>query len=50
MENRSYFQELHEFRILLNKVVIPFEQFFKSDEKNIYGSQILDIISSEIET
>jgi hypothetical protein len=50
MENISYWQEVHEFWIQLNKVVIPFEQFFRSDEKNINGTQILDIVSSEIET
>ena len=48
MENISYWQEVHEFRILLNKVVIPFELFFRSDENNINGTQIL-AISNEIE-
>jgi hypothetical protein len=51
MEKSSYWQEIREFRMQLNKVIIPFEIFFQgSSEKNINNStHIFEKISSEIE-
>ncbi len=50
MKNISYWQEVHEFRIQLKKVIIPFEKFFRSNENNINSTQDIDVLSSEIET
>lgn len=50
MENISYWQEVHEFKIQLKKVIIPFEKFFKSNENKINNTQNIDVLSSEIET
>ena len=42
MENMSYCRELHEFKIQLKKVIIPFEKFFRENEKNIKSTTIIE--------
>ena len=42
MENMSYCRELHEFKTQLRKVVIPFEKFFRENEKNIKSTMIIE--------
>lgn len=49
MENIPYWQEVHEFRIQLKKVIIPFEKFFRLNKNNINSTQNIDVFSSEIE-
>jgi hypothetical protein len=46
----AYQQEVYEFRIQLNKVIIPFEKFFhRSNEGNIKSTSIIGTVSSKIE-
>ena len=42
MENMSYCRELHEFKTLLRKVIIPFEKFFRENEKNFKSTTIIE--------
>ena len=50
MEDMSNSQEIHEFRILLKKVVIPFEKFFRSNENDVKNTHLLNLLRSEIES
>ncbi len=45
MENISYWKEIREFRRQLKKVIIPFEKFFRINEKNVNGQTIIDEVS-----
>ncbi|MFW9829068.1 MAG: hypothetical protein ACFFEY_15940 [Candidatus Thorarchaeota archaeon] len=45
MENMSYWKEVREFRKQLKKVIIPFEKFFRINEKNIKSQTIIDEVS-----
>jgi hypothetical protein len=50
MKKNVYSQEVNEFRIQLNKAIIPFEKFFhRLNESNINSTPIIDSISSKIE-
>ena len=48
VENILYWKELREFRRQLKKVIIPFDKFFRLNEKNIKTTTIIDD-SSKIE-
>ncbi|MFX0040065.1 MAG: hypothetical protein ACFFCY_11110 [Promethearchaeota archaeon] len=45
MENISYWKEVREFRRQLKKVIIPFEKFFRINERNIKSTTTIDEIS-----
>jgi hypothetical protein len=45
MENISYWKEIREFRRQLKKVIIPFEKFFRINEKNVKSQTIIDEVS-----